>query len=98
MTAFGDSDLAYITGDVLSVPVVFGAQSTRGIKSEGDHVVNDAELGSVVVRATTVAIKAGSLTGLTDDAAIKVDGVSCKIRNFGPVDDGQVTMIQLAEA
>jgi hypothetical protein len=100
--AFGDEDLEFVMADVLSVCVVYSGQSTRGILSEGDHVVNDAELGSVQVRATTIAIKTGSLTGLDAvaamNAAITVNGDSYKIRDVAKQDDGNITVIQIANS
>jgi hypothetical protein len=96
--AFGDEDLEFVMADVLSVCVVYGTQSTRGMKSEGDHVVNDGELGGVQFSATTVAIKTGSLTNLTEDSSIRVDGTSYKIRDISKQDDGKLTVIQVARA
>lgn len=95
--AFGDEDLVFMMSDVFSVPVVYGAQETRGILDTADHEVDDGMGRGVKIRRSVLAIQTASLTGLAEDAAIKVDGVNRVVRDPSLREDGKITEILLAD-
>lgn len=93
--AFGSSDLSAIFADDLAVAVVYGVQETRGHFDSGQvqQIIDDVVMQ---VSQKSVRVATASLTGLQQDASIVVDGVTYKIRNWQPEDDGQTTQIILA--
>lgn len=79
--AFGDSDLAYILGDTLSVAFTFGAYNGRGILDTEDRSMSQAD-GDVVGLQTTFQIGQAAAPGIKRGSAITVDGVNYKVRDL----------------
>lgn len=90
-------DLDAIMADtLLSVPVVMGAQSTRGHFDWADVVEKDHAGFDVLVKHRLVRIRTGTLTSITNGSAITVDGVAYTIHDANVRDDGTLTDVLLA--
>lgn len=81
----------------MSVAVVYGAQTTRGLLDRPGQIVSTSE-GDVIASATSLTIQTGSLANIALDTAITVDGGSFKVRDVVKIDDGSLTRLDLIEA
>lgn len=89
-----DDDLDTMFADaVLTVPVTYGAQSTRGFLSTEDVLESDNAGGVVTVQRRVVAIRDTALTGLQNDRAITVDGVTLRIHDRRVSGHGQLKVV-----
>lgn len=92
--AFGDSDLDVFFSDS-GVPVMFGAQSTRGNLDEAgsDNDIIGLQVGD---NSHVLEIGRGSLSPMPRSGdAITVDGRPFRVRKQAPVDDGGIVRIWL---
>lgn len=92
------SDVSSMLNDpFMSVAVVYGAQTTRGLLDRPGQIVSTTE-GDVIASATSLTIKSDSLTNVTLDSPITADGGSFKVRDVMKIDDGTLTRLDLIEA
>jgi hypothetical protein len=84
--------LAGPLGDVFT----FGAQSTRCLFDDAQQVIEDETGFEVTKRMRIAHIRTGSLTGLSEEAAVTVAGVAYVVRKILPTEDGQMTRVILA--
>ena len=92
---FGDSDLAYILNDTLSVPFVFGAKTGRGILDTEDRQMSQAD-GDVQGLQTTFVVDPAIVPGIKRASAITVDSVNYKVRDFAKQPDRTLLLYLVA--
>lgn len=91
------SDLKALYADTfLTVPVVFGAQATRGFLDWQDAPQTDASGEIVLVSQRTLTLRVGSLTGLANDSTLVVDGTSYTVHDLRRINDGRELQVVLA--
>lgn len=89
-------DLAAVFADAsLTVPVVFGAQATRGILTITDESLSTGEGADVVGELTTCEIVTGSLTGLRLNQRLTVNGAKYSVQDTRRIEDGAITRLYL---
>lgn len=94
-----DADLDFAFRDE-GVPVVTAGASTFGMFDENTALESNDGDGLQQI-GTTVLVRTGTVTDLTTDRAIAVNGVNYVVRWFGPSpmarSDGRMTLIALAK-
>lgn len=98
MTQQSDDLHAAFADASLTVPVVYGVQSTRGVLTITDEPLSANEGEDVVGELTTVEIITGTLTGIAFSAAITVDGAAYTIDDYRRIEDGKLQRLYLATA
>jgi hypothetical protein len=93
-----DALLAVFANTRLTVPVQYGAQSTRGVFTRTDESLGTHEGEDVVGTLITCEIVTGALTGIALNAAITVDGANYTIQDPRRIEDGKITRLYLAPA
>ena len=96
-----DHDLLMLTHDTLmTVPVVFGAQETRGWfdVTVGERNADPYSSSSRAGRTVSVRIPAAAITGLAIEKDIKVDGRTYRIVDVVEEDDGKLVRLDLQRA
>src|SRR5665213_1498319 len=99
--AFGDSDVAYMLGDVFGdgIKVVYTTPAgdvleIDAIFDEGDQQMIASD-GDVVVYQTSILIATGSMPGARQESLCSRDGVDYAILDIRKLDDGALTRVYL---
>ena len=93
-----DHDLEAVYADPFAtVPVVFGAQETRGFfdQEDGSRNAEPYQGQSRGGRTTSVTIRTASLTGVANEKDIQVDGRTYHIVDVVALGDGKETALFL---
>lgn len=98
MSQLDDDLLAVFADESLTVPVLYGAQSTRGIFTRTDEALPGGEGEDVVGDVITLEIVAGSLAALALSSAITADGANYTIQDYRRIEDGKLYRLFLATA
>lgn len=96
-SAYLTSDLdAFFADPFFSVPVVMGAESTRGVFDFEDVVRQDTAGLDVLVKHRVLTIRTGTLSAaLKAGATLTVDGVGFTVHDTNRQDDGLLTDVVL---
>lgn len=91
--------LGFMLAGPLADVFTFGQQSTRCLFNDEGELLAD-ETGQTVHRRTRVALlRTGTITGLSDGAAVTVNGDAYQVRGpILPMEDGLTVRVVLARA
>lgn len=96
---FGDEDLKSALSGVGTVPVIFGAVSTRGyLDIEHEDVFDPGGVLRSQVKRITLLVQDGTLPDVTTDSLLTVDEVDYRVRQSDVVDDGKMLLLTLVKA
>ncbi len=99
--AFGDSDVAYMLGDVFSDGVKLMYTSPAGDALEVDNIFEEGDQqmvasdGDVVVNQTSILIASGSMPGVRQESLCSRAGVNYAVLDARKLDDGALTRVYL---